>query len=57
MSDGSSMKEFENETEEAARLCLPNGRNIYCEQYDGEFADCNVPPEMLKSLSGKTTAQ
>ena len=57
MSDGSSMKEIENETEEAARPCLPNGRNICCEQYDGEFADCNVSPEMRKILLGKTVEQ
>ncbi len=57
MSDSSSKKYIENETEEAARLCLPNGRNIYCEQYEGEFADCNVIPEMLKILSGKTIVQ
>ena len=39
------------------QLCLPNGRNISCEQYDGEFSDCNVTPEMLKILEGETIAQ
>ncbi len=53
----SNKKDIENETEEAVRMCLPSGRNIYCQQYDGAFADCNVIPEMLKILSGKTVAK
>lgn len=31
--------------------------NICCEQYDGEFADCNVTDEMRQILLGKTIEQ
>ncbi len=57
MSDGSPGKDIKDEAEETTRLCLPNGRNISCEQYDGEFSDCNVIPEMLQILEGKPIAQ
>ncbi len=53
----SSKKSIEREAEKAVRLCLPNGRTIPCEQYDGEFSDCNVIPEMLQILAGKPVVQ
>ncbi len=34
-----------------------NGRDFFCEKYEGEYADCNVIDEMLKFLSGKTIEQ
>lgn len=55
MNDGT--ESIKNETESAARSYFSNGRKFYCEQYDGEFSDCNVILEMLQILSGKTVAQ
>lgn len=42
---------------EVVRFRHSNGRDFFCEPYEGEYADCNITDEMRRILSGKTIEQ